>query len=500
MKLAKIVIPLLGLGLASCHFLSEFDESKIETTERQSFIFAQESDVSGIDLLFVVDTTDGTQLAGLENGLVQLVSELVNAQGGVIGEPGDPFEGPEPMPFDVVSGTVHVGFVSSDIGTPALLSGPAPGCTENGHGARLIRPVVPPGAQGQYLQPFLVLQSQLDEQSGETTVKVLNYRGPDGEETEISIEEALGHYWAGVMAASSTCAFQQPLNASMMALDYRVDNLGFYRDEATLGLVVVATKDDCSANYTLLGNELFSAAPGADLGPLTSFRCFEFGVQCADSDPRSPGVKSDCQDLPDSSDGGVDDSLMKPATVYANAVKQLKGGRPFIAAVLSGNTASIEVELNAQSEPQLKRSTDCSLSPITTYPAVRLQSFANAAGPNLFYSLCNFDMIALDLEFISLYENQAVERCFDTDLVDMDLNMPDLQPDCTIKLVANPGTTQETVIEEPQRCDLVDQMETCWEVSPGFTCPLALYVQYRGPMGQRLNYDVVQAECTVHKR
>jgi hypothetical protein len=506
-RLPGSIFLLLSLGLIGCHLVSEFDEGKIETTERKLYIFAQESDVAGVDLLFVVDTTDGTQLAELESGLVQLVAEVVKAQGGVYIDPikpGGPGPGPGPeSPFDAALGTVHVGFVSSDIGTPNTYPAPPPGCTEDGRGARLIRPVLPPGSPGDYLQPFLVLQAYWDDLAEDMIVEVLNYRGPGGEETEIALEDALGDYWAGVMATSSSCEFQQPLNAAQMALEYRVDNLGFYRDEAALGLVVIATHDDCSADYTEWDNELFSADPMVDLGPLTSFRCFEFGVRCAGSNPRSPGPILDCQDLPEDPNGGQGISLMKPAAVYATAIQQLKGSRPFIAAVLSGSTTSIEVELNAQSEPRLKPAPDCSSGPIITYPAVRLKAFVSALGHDMFYSLCNVDMTALGLQFMSLYENQAVERCFDTefvdaDLVDTDPSTSEIEPDCTIQMVASPGTAQETVVGEPPRCDLVDWMDTCWEVFPGHTCQSTLYIHYFG--GEHLNYDVVKAECTVWKK
>ena len=101
---------------------------------------------------------------------------------------------------------------------------------------------------------------------------MINYRDAQGDASAIPFAEALSHYWAGVMATVSTCPYQQPLSAARWAIEYNVENLGFYREDAFLGVVVISPEDDCSANPGDAGGALYSG--DADLGPLGPFFLF----------------------------------------------------------------------------------------------------------------------------------------------------------------------------------------------------------------------------------
>ena len=74
------------------------------------------------------------------------------------------------------------------------------------------------------------------------------------------------------------CGFEQPLAAIERAVVDRVVP-GFPRSDSALAIVVVTDEDDCSAAYPQLFDPTNQDLNGP-LGPLTSFRCFEFGVKC----------------------------------------------------------------------------------------------------------------------------------------------------------------------------------------------------------------------------
>lgn len=76
------------------------------------------------------------------------------------------------------------------------------------------------------------------------------------------------------------CGFEQPLEAARRALDPALKvNPGFLRPDAMLAVIFLTDEDDCSARDTRLYDPS-SQGLTDPLGPLTSFRCFEFGVKC----------------------------------------------------------------------------------------------------------------------------------------------------------------------------------------------------------------------------
>jgi hypothetical protein len=89
------------------------------------------------------------------------------------------------------------------------------------------------------------------------------------------------------------CGFEHHLESARDALDPRLKvNPGFLRDSAFLAIVILGDEDDCSAQKT----QLFDPSQQGltdPLGPLTSFRCTEFGIHC-DQDGRQPGERHNC--------------------------------------------------------------------------------------------------------------------------------------------------------------------------------------------------------------
>ncbi|MBW2733996.1 MAG: VWA domain-containing protein [Deltaproteobacteria bacterium] len=90
------------------------------------------------------------------------------------------------------------------------------------------------------------------------------------------------------------CGFEMQLEAARRALDPELAmNPGFLRKDAFLAVIFITDEDDCSAV------DLSIFDPRQDglqdpLGPLTSFRCFEFGIQCDINDRSAPGPRNNC--------------------------------------------------------------------------------------------------------------------------------------------------------------------------------------------------------------
>src|SRR4051812_14471737 len=170
---------------------------------------------------------------------------------------------------------LHIGVVTSDLGTkgvddsapgPGIGSGPG-SCNGEGKAGNLQT------SGGQAVNGVFI--SDVDG--------VKNYTG--------TLNDAFGQISS---VGASGCGFEQSLEAIRRALDDNPSNAGFLRDDAGLGVFVLTDEDDCSfKTSTLLGTDI------ATLGPLQSFRCTRFGVQCDDGgatpdEMNVPGAKTGC--------------------------------------------------------------------------------------------------------------------------------------------------------------------------------------------------------------
>ena len=117
---------------------------------------------------------------------------------------------------------------------------------------------------------------------------------------------------------------------------------------------------------------MFTSDPNQDridseLGFLSSFRCFEFGVSCDPDTPRVPGARSNC--VPRQNSPYMDD-----ISVYADFLKGLKDNPSnVVVAGIIGTPSPVSVELVEGAEPRLAAS--CSSGSGDAAPAVRLTAF-----------------------------------------------------------------------------------------------------------------------------
>jgi len=65
------------------------------------------------------------------------------------------------------------------------------------------------------------------------------------------------------------------------------------REDALLSVVFLTDQDDCSARDDLLFDDT-STALLSTMGPLTPYRCFEFGITCDENDRMHVGVRHEC--------------------------------------------------------------------------------------------------------------------------------------------------------------------------------------------------------------
>jgi hypothetical protein len=165
------------------------------------------------------------------------------------------------------------------------------------------------------------------------------------------------------------CGFERHLDAIKAALDgTNPENAGFLRDDAMLLVAILSDEDDCSA----FDDHVFDTSQNSldsELGPLESFRCFEFGVVCDPDDPRTAGDKGNCVSREDS-------PYMSPVAPYVDFLRNLKSDPSMVmVAGIFGDAGPVSVgdDPNNPSHPELTN-----LCPDTAdaYAAVRLNQFA----------------------------------------------------------------------------------------------------------------------------
>ncbi len=211
-----------------------------------------------IDLLFVIDSS----------------AAMADEQGQLVASAGHLFDALRALPTGLPD--LHVGVISTDVGLgTAAADLPGSQCRATGDDGALLR-----GATCGLAGAFLTDAPDVD--GGRRR----NYLGP-----LTSAFACLADVGTG------GCTYSQPLTAleRAVALDRaRPRDQRFLRDDALLVVVMVTDDDDCS----VVSAGLFADPDGtivSPLGPLTDFRCFEFGVVCDDANPRAPGAKPGCR-------------------------------------------------------------------------------------------------------------------------------------------------------------------------------------------------------------
>lgn len=258
--------------------------------------------------------------------------------------------------------SVHLGVISSDMGAgPFGISG----CSDTGDDGAL-----QPG-DAACNGPT---DSFIEHEFGAEGSRETNYPG--------TLEEAFA---CTATLGTSGCGFEQPLAAMRRGLEQHAlasaTGTGFLRDDARLAVIFVTDEDDCSVHDVgIFDPDESQNDIASELGPLSSFRCVEFGLTCDGDDVRrSTADYADCVPREDSP------YLVHP-DVYVDYLLSLKDDRNnLVVAVIGGDRSGLSVDLDG-GKPQSVSS--CESQNGTAFPAIRLGYFAEQFPHHLVRSIC----------------------------------------------------------------------------------------------------------------
>jgi hypothetical protein len=172
------------------------------------------------------------------------------------------------------------------------------------------------------------------------------------------------------------CGFEQQLEGMYKTFTgNNSENVGFFREDSYWAIFFITDEDDCSAK----NSEIFNPAGGiADtLGPLTSFRCTEFGVKCEQdwqrTMPSGTATYSSCASR------ATDDprSMLYPVSKYVNYLTQVKDSEMIIAGAIAGPfEGNLTVGVDENHNPKLSFVCGEAVS------GVRIKEFVNAFTPD----------------------------------------------------------------------------------------------------------------------
>lgn len=421
-----------------------------------------------IDILFMIDNSGSMEeeQTSLAANFPQFINVLQTIEGG--------------LP------NVHLGVVSSDMGAgPFNISN----CSGNGDNGQLQTQARVTGCS----PPTGAYVSDVSDGAGGRTT---NYSGTLAE--TFSCIAQLG---------INGCGFEQHLESVRRALNgSNAFNNGFIRDSAFLAVIFIQDEDDCSTQ----DSQMFDTSQNSTsdpLGPLSSFRCYEFGVDCetGNSDPRAPGPRTNCFPQEDS-------QYMYGVQEYVDFLKDLKedDGLLIVAGIM-GNREPVSVGVDPERPQNPALVPSCTSAAGKADPSVRigylLDQFPNR---NAFTTICNEDLSDGLLLIAQLLKEAIGNPCIEALLKDVDLNTDGLQYECTVSDVVNPGTDmqEETVLPFCNADDDLDPTDPpsstnlpCWHLEVDDTsCPatptgLSLVVE-RGGAGAPTGTHV-QARCVT---
>ncbi|MBL8623099.1 MAG: VWA domain-containing protein [Myxococcales bacterium] len=409
-----------------------------------------------LDLLLVIDNSGsmGEEQQSIAANLPQLINVLNTAPGGL----------PD----------VHIGVVSTNVGTGGVNIG---GCSTATR---------PQGDDGNLLTSGC---------PGLTAAYVEDLRSPDGSRARNYSGDLATVLSCMTRLGTAGCGFEQPLESMKRALSPG-RNPGFLRANALLGVLIVTDEDDCSA---FDGGAMFGDPNGtisSPLGPRTSFRCFEFGVQCAgDTNPRAFGTKTGCVPRPAS-------TYMPSVQPYVDFLRGLKADpKQVVVSTIAGNvddqrTAVVGADPDDTTRPILQPS--CQSASGIAAPALRLRTFLDGFPErNAASTICNDNLAdALDV-FGHLVRAAQGDACIQATLADVDPAAPGIQVRCEVTQYTLVGGVRTDPVALPA-CGAGGP--PCWQLAADPTlCPTApsnqaLEIVRPGPAPAG---SVVEARCQV---
>lgn len=272
-----------------------------------------------------------------------------------------------------------------------------------------------------------------------------------------------------VPLGDSGCGYEHQFASMLRALEpgQPASNHDFLRPSAHLAIVFLTNEDDCSAPPD---SDLFNTSStlvSDPLGPLTSFRCNEFGHLCNGmKPPRTPATLTGCT-------SAEDGRLLKVSDVIART-RALKGGddSKIIIAAIAGPDSPYEVKLVPgtsatgvmQQQPEIAHSClkdDADFAD----PSVRIKQWVDAFKGS-FATICDSSFDLAMSRIAAQIATAMGPECFPGRLVDTDLDprAPGVQPNCTVTdiLVDDKGVKTETPVPS---CTASAGAMPCWALA-----------------------------------
>lgn len=256
------------------------------------------------------------------------------------------------------------------------------------------------------------------------------------------------------------CGFESPLEAMRLAL-IRTDTIseaefGFLRQDAALMVIIVTDEVDCSTSadgqtiFDPAGNRVFWSDPTSS-SP-TSAACWNAGVRCTGD---AAGY-DDCvavDKAADGSDGNADNAVLRPVQDYIDAldaiqeIKNQSVGKPkrvhvsLIGGVPLDFASVLDVPYsdssNAAFQGKFGIGAGCTseIGGVTqeAVPPVRMRELVEAFDREQMFSVCDDDYSASLTDMADTLEPGKQGACANRCLMDTDLAVPGIQPECRIE-------------------------------------------------------------------
>ena len=400
-----------------------------------------------VDILFVIDDSPSMldKQTNLKANFPNFINVLNTIQGGL----------PD----------VHIGVVTSDLGSSGADGVTAPGIGGTAQGA--CNGQGKAGALQTYGSTAITGKYISDAPGvGSGAARVTNYTGT-----------LAAAFTSIASAGAGGCGFEQHIEAAKRALQpTNTANNGFLRSDAFLAIIIVGDEDDCSMEHATLIDTNTST-----LGPLQSFRCTRYGITCdtggATSDAMNQvGPKGMCH----SNESG------QYLTKIGDYVTFFKGLKPddstkVIVAAIAGVTTPVETELRAPQGsstaiPALAHSctyVDSSNSTEVADPAIRFKELVDSF-PNrgTFSTICQQDLSGGLTLIAELLKTALGSPCIDGTLA--------TPYDCSVSDVQNYGKAnqQETILPECNNTTTPASSTNtpCWAIETDPQCSAGMHL------------------------
>jgi hypothetical protein len=439
--LAAATVP-LALWACNSHPL----EQPRPAPEQQTDLVYEVNPVRKLDLLFVVDNSNSMseEQTNLKKNFPDFMNELTKIQGGV----------PD----------LHIAVVSSNVGAgPGMPAGDCPPGGDRGAFQSLPNCNLEPEKNGYFLSIDGEGKTNFEAQGGLAKL-------PDvfGCMASLGIEG---------------CGYEHHLLSMYFALDGKTNtapgrNEGFLRDDAYLGIVVIADEDDCSGSPTA------NFFDGSIQGQSGSLRCALRGHRCNGQDvpampfstnlfspPTTPGGPPQLNCEPYVRQPGEEDSRLIDVPFFVDFVKSLKRNpddRILVSTIIGWSddpAAKYAIkEINSDRGLELDLGPICQdLATGSAAPGIRLHSFAKSFTNNTVSPICSADlkqaMTEIGVKLRTIIEN----TCITSPLYDTNEKVDDIQADCEVfdQIPLNDGSNR---YRDVAILPCSSGAETCWEL------------------------------------